>query len=138
MPAKDAFHETVINALRKDGWHIRADPMHLKWGKRDFFVDLATEKFFFANKGERHIAVGVKSIRADSAMADLEHTLGQFLIYRSILKRREPQRKLYLAVDLNTFRNIFEDDIGLLIIEDYVIPLIVFNPQTEEVIEWTL
>jgi hypothetical protein len=43
-----------------------------------------------------------------------------------------------LAVDLNTFRNIFEDDIGLLIIEDYVIPLIVFNPQTEEVIEWTL
>jgi hypothetical protein len=40
-------------------------------------------------------------------------------------------RKLYLAIDQKTFRNIFQKDVGLLVIEDYDIALIVFNTQTE-------
>ncbi|MHC5831800.1 MAG: element excision factor XisH family protein, partial [Nostoc sp.] len=41
MPAKDRYHENLKNALIKDGWTITDDPFHLKWGKKDLYVDLA-------------------------------------------------------------------------------------------------
>jgi hypothetical protein len=80
--------------------------------------------------------VEVKSFTNDSPMAALEQTLGQFLIYRSILNRREPARQLYLAISQETFQQIFEKDVGLLVVEDYDIALLVFNPHTEVIVEW--
>ncbi len=136
MPAGDAYHQTVINALRKDGWQIQADPMHLKWGRRDFFVDLSANKFYLAEKGQHRIAVEVKGFSRDSAMATLEFTLGQFLIYRSVLARIEPQRKLYLAISETDFLNILEEEIGQLIREDYSIPLLIFEENTEVIVAW--
>lgn len=136
MPAKDTFHEAVKNALEKDGWAIKADPLHLKWGKRDFYIDLAASRFYLADKGEQRIAVEIKSFTDASAMSSLEQALGQFLIYRSILKRKDPARKLYVAVNQKTFRNIFQRDVGPLVVEDYDIALVVFNIQTEVIIEW--
>ncbi len=62
--------------------------------------------------------------------------MGQLLIYRSILNRKEPARLLYLAITQEVFQNIFEKDIGLLVIEDYDIDLLVFNPLTEEIVAW--
>ncbi|WP_308189114.1 element excision factor XisH family protein [Nostoc mirabile] len=38
-PVRDRYHENVKNALIKDGWTITDDPFHLKWGKRDMYVD---------------------------------------------------------------------------------------------------
>ncbi len=136
MPAKDTFHDAVKSALEKDGWNVKADPLHLKWGKRDFYVDLAASRFYLADKGEQHIAVEVKSFTGDSAMSALEQGLGQYLIYRSILKRKDPLRKLYLAINQKTFRNVFQKDVGPLVIEDYDIALIVFNIQKEVIVEW--
>lgn len=40
MPAKDIFHNIVVTALQKDGWIITDDPLKLKWGLRELFVDL--------------------------------------------------------------------------------------------------
>ena len=136
MPAKDTFHEAVKNALQKDGWQIQADPFHLKWGKRDFYVDLAAQRFFLARKGEKRIAVEIKSFSEKSVIAALEQALGQFLLYRSILNRQEPERKLYLAISEDTFLDIFEDDVGALVVEDYAIPLLVFDHRTEVVVAW--
>ena len=136
MPAKDIFHDAVKTALTSDGWTIKADQLHLRWGKRDFYVDLAADRFYLADKGEQHIAIEVKSFTDDSAMTALEKTLGQFLIYRSILKRKDPERKLFLAVTQPVFRNIFEKDVGLLVVEDYDIALLIFDAQKEVIIEW--
>ncbi|NEN94936.1 MAG: xisH family protein [Moorea sp. SIO3I7] len=41
MPAKDIYHDTVKNALIKDGWTITNDPLSLKIGKKDIYIDLA-------------------------------------------------------------------------------------------------
>ena len=60
MPARDTYHDAVRNALVKDGWTITDDPFRLKWGERDFFVDLAAERVFAAEKGGRRIAVETK------------------------------------------------------------------------------
>ena len=41
MPARDIYHDAVKNALVKEGWIITDDPLHLKWGQKDMYVDLA-------------------------------------------------------------------------------------------------
>jgi hypothetical protein len=38
MPAKDIYHDAVINALIKDGWRIVSDPYKIKY--RDFEIAL--------------------------------------------------------------------------------------------------
>lgn len=62
MPGKDIYHDCVKNALIKDGWKITDDPLSLKIGKKDIFIDLATEKLLAAEKQGKKIAVEVKGI----------------------------------------------------------------------------
>jgi hypothetical protein len=57
MPAKDTFHDAVCNALVNDGWTITDDPLHLVWGKKDFYIDLGAERMLGAEKQGRRIAV---------------------------------------------------------------------------------
>jgi hypothetical protein len=33
MPAKDFYHNTVVEALHKDGWIITHDPYYLRIGR---------------------------------------------------------------------------------------------------------
>ena len=64
MPAKDIYHETVKNALIKDGWTITHDPLVLRWGTTDVYVDLGAEQLLAAEKNEQKIAVEIKSFVA--------------------------------------------------------------------------
>ena len=65
MPAKDIYHDTVKRALEKDGWTITKENLHLRWGRRDAYVDIAAEKVFTAEKEGRKIAVEVKSFGSE-------------------------------------------------------------------------
>ncbi len=53
MPNRDRYHDVVRRALEKDGWLITADPLRLRWGKRDMYVDLGAEKIILAVKYEQ-------------------------------------------------------------------------------------
>ena len=108
MPAKDIYHDTVKNALIKDGWTITHDPLKLQLGKRKFFVDLGAEKLIAAVKDSEEIAVEIKSFISKSEMDDLENALGQYILYENVMKVVEPNRILFLAVADNVFENIFE------------------------------
>lgn len=66
MPVRDRYHQSVKNALIKDGWTITDDPLHLKWGKRDMYVDLGAEKLIAAQKEGQCIAVAGFSLPSDS------------------------------------------------------------------------
>ncbi|MCX5935260.1 MAG: element excision factor XisH family protein, partial [Pseudanabaena sp. LacPavin_0818_WC45_MAG_42_6] len=44
MPAIDLFHNAAKQALIKDGWTITHDPLHLRWGRKDMYVDLGAKK----------------------------------------------------------------------------------------------
>jgi XisH protein len=130
MPARDRYHDQVKNALIKDGWTITDDPLHVKWGKKDMYVDLGAEQILGAEKGEQKIAVEVKSFLSHSEMADLEQAVGQYTIYHEVLLRAEPGRALFLAIDEETYDNLFKEPIGELLLESRHIHLIVFDPQT--------
>ncbi len=139
MPARDRYHENLKNALIKDGWTITDDPFHLKWGKKDLYVDLAAEKLLIAEKGTQKIAVEIKTFSGDSEVADLEQAIGQYFTYLAVMSRNYPDWALYIAVHEDIFTDIFEEEpLGKLILEDYKIPLIVFNPKREVIVRWIL
>ncbi|MFB2918321.1 element excision factor XisH family protein [Aerosakkonema funiforme] len=136
MPARDKYHDNFKNALSKDGWTITHDPLRLKWGNKDLYVDLGAEQLLTAEKAGCQIAVEIKSFGGASEMNDIENAVGQYFVYRSVLARTEPNRRLYIAVHDRIFIDIFEEAVGRLIIQDYQIPLIVFDPQMEVILRW--
>ena len=111
MPARDIYHNTVKNALIKDGWTITDDWLRLQRGK-DLYVDLSGKQFLTAQKENRKIAVMVKDFNGPSDIADLQNALGQYTLYRNIIEETEPDRTLYLAVHDETFATIFEEALG--------------------------
>ena len=76
MPAKDLYHDTVKNALIKDGWTITHDPLRLRQGNDLLYVDLGAERLLTATKKDRKIDVEVKSFASPSNIAALENALG--------------------------------------------------------------
>jgi hypothetical protein len=136
MPARDIYHDTVRNALIKDGWTITHDPLKLQLGKRKFYVDLGAEKLIGAVKDSEEIAVEIKSFVSNSEMNDLENALGQYILYENVMSVVEPNRILFLAVADNVFENVFEDTIGQLLLENEGLKVCIFNPETEEIVKW--
>lgn len=136
MPAKDIYHDTVRNALIKDGWTITADPLKLKWEETDLFVDLGAEKLILAEKDKQFIAVEIKSFVGKSKVADLENALGQYILYFDVLEESEPGRKLYLAISSSVYEKVFADSIGQLPIRKGRLLLLVFDEDTEEIEQW--
>jgi XisH protein len=136
MPAKDFYHNTLCTALIKDGWTITDDPLILKIGGRSVFVDLGAEKLIAAERGSEKIAIEIKSFLSPSPINDLENAWGQFFMYARALQRREPERRLYLAVSRSIFETLFQEEAGELLLKEPGFRIIVFDPKTEEIIQW--
>jgi hypothetical protein len=137
MPAKDIYHNCVKNALIKDDWRITHDPLSLKWGKKDMYVDLGAEQLLAAERGERKIAVEIKSFTGLSEMSDLEKAIGQYIVYHDVLAQVEPDRELYLAVSQEVASGLFEEPIGELVLRNNRVRLLVFEPEAEAIVKWT-
>ena len=136
MSRRDNLHLSLRHTLEKDGWKITDDPFSLKIGERDAFIDIGAEKIFTAEKEGRKIAVEVKSFIGNSAIADLQNALGQFIFYQDFLMEIEPERILFLAVRQNVFINLFQEPVGQKFVENKRLKLLVFDEIAEEVIEW--
>ena len=136
MPARDRCHDQFKNALIKDGWTITHDPLHVKWGTKDMYVELGAEFLIAAERDRCKIAVEVKSFLSDSEMHDLEQAVGQFTVYHEVLSRFEPDRELFVAVNEEVYTNLFEEPIGKLLVETQRIRLIVFDLHSETIRQW--
>jgi hypothetical protein len=136
MPAKDIYHDCVKNALVKDNWTITHDPLTLKWGTRDMYVDLGAQKLIAAEKAERKIAVEIKSFAGASEINELEKAIGQYIVYHDVLAETQPDRELYVAVHDEIYEGLFEEAIGKLLLRNNRVKLIVFQPQKEVILQW--
>ncbi|NEO03180.1 MAG: fatty-acid synthase [Moorea sp. SIO3I7] len=136
MPAKYIHHDTVKAALIKDGWSITDDPLILKIGTRNVLVDLGAEKLIAAERGATKIAVEVKTFMSPSPINDLEKAWGQFFLYTRIMKKREPDRQIYMAVERNSFKTLFQEEAGQLLLEEPGFRLLVFDAKIKEIIQW--
>ncbi len=136
MTAKDVFHEAVRRGLEKDQWNITDDPLELEWEEVKVKIDLAAERLIAAERGEEKIAVEIKSFIGTSAISDFHTALGQFLNYKIMLEVNEPARQLYLAVPLETYETFFQSQFAQVAVARHQLKLIVYEPVTEEIVQW--
>lgn len=136
MPARDIYHNSVKNALIKDGWTITHDPLRLSLGSKDMYVDLGAERLLAAEKAGEKIAVEIKSFIGDSEMDDLEKAIGQYVVYCAVLAEEEPDRLLYLAVSKSVLKGLFEEPLGKLVLKKYLVKVIGFDPKEEVIVQW--
>ncbi len=100
------------------------------------YIDLGAEQLLAAEKVGRKIAIEIKSFVGSSEIEDLKYALGQYVLYRNVLNQTEPERDLYLAIRKAVFRELFEEPIGQLLMENEKLQLIVFDPRSEVIVKW--
>ena len=133
MPARDSIHETVKEAVIKDGWEITDDPYVISYGDRFLFVDLGASGFIGLQQGNKQIAIEIKQFRGQSQVTDLEQAIGQYSLYRILLNQIDPERDLYLAISEATYNDIFDEPIGKLAIAEIPLKLVIVNLSTKEI-----
>lgn len=136
MSAKDRIHDAVKAALEKDGWMITDDPLYFRFGGVEVFIDLAAESLLAAEKDGERIAVEIKSFLGASAISDFHKAVGQFINYRAVLSRKEPERTLYLAVPEEAYDDFFQLAFTQIIVQDYQLKLIVCDVENEVIVRW--
>ncbi|MBD2183601.1 XisH family protein [Planktothrix sp. FACHB-1355] len=136
MPAKDIYHDAVKNALIKDGWTITADPYTIEYEDAELYADLAAEKPIAAELNGRKIIVEIKSFISPSLMRDFENALGQYILYRNLLKLNNQRYEIYLAVRDSIFDTFFQRKSIQAVVKLNEIALIVFSNEREEIVEW--
>jgi hypothetical protein len=136
MPAADRIRGIVKNALIKDGWTITADPFTLLFEELKLYVDLAAERLLALERGAEKIAVEIKTFGQPSFVYELHTAVGQFINYSTVLRHKEPDRKLFLAVSEETFNEFFTQKGTQTILTENHIHVIVVDLATEEVIRW--
>ena len=136
MPAKDKYHDSVRKALIKEGWIITHDPLRLDYGGFDFFIDLGAETVIGATKDGRKIAVEIKSFLGTSSLSDFHLAVGQFVNYRLVLKRKEPERMLYIAISQEIYESFFMTVFGQIAREEHQLKLLIFDTEGEVIRQW--
>ncbi len=136
MPARDIYHDNFKKALVKAGWTVTHDPYTITFGSKDVFVDIGAERILAAEKNNKKIAVEIKSFRGASDIRDLEMAVGQYVFYRSLLRRSEPERKLFLAVPESVFISTLNESIARPVLEDLSIAVISFDQRQEIITKW--
>lgn len=69
-------------------------------------------------------------------ITELQKAVGQYGIYRTFLKRVNPQRQLYLAVTQDVHQEFFQRSAIQEIVIDHQIKLLIFDSRTEEIVQW--
>jgi len=62
--------------------------------------------------------------------------IGQYALYRALLSRFEPERKLFLPVPYSVYVSILEEPIARPVMEDLTIACLAFDPQQEAIVKW--
>ncbi|HRI62310.1 MAG TPA: XisH family protein [Saprospiraceae bacterium] len=135
MPAKDFYHDIVRQVLEKDGWKITHDPYFMRIGRRKGYIDLGAE-MVAAERGNEKIAVEIKSFIGLSDLNAFEDALGQFLLYKPALAKKEPDRLLLLAIPNAFYTKFFDDPFFLEVAELYELKMLIFNEKDATVLSW--
>lgn len=132
MPGVDKCHEQVTRALQKEGWITRTNAFFTT-EVRDVFIDV--EAFKQRNGASQHILLAeVKCFHQQSAH-EIYTSIGQYLIYRTLLNYIENAAPLYLAVPEAIYATMF-DEIVRLTIKNSHIKMLIVNLDEERIVQW--
>ncbi|HYW19879.1 MAG TPA: XisH family protein [Nodularia sp. (in: cyanobacteria)] len=136
MPAKDIFHDAVRLALEKDSWSITHDPLSMTIDGIEFYIDVGAERLLAAEKEGHKIAVEVKSFLGKSEISEFHTALGQTLNYRSVLRKKQPERVLYLAISYEIYTEFFTIPFIQEVIAEHQLKLLIFETMKQEIVLW--
>ncbi len=136
MPQKDRVHDLVRRLLEEAGWVVTHDPLYLRLGDRKTYVDLGAETAIGAQRGDRKIAVEIKSFLGVAVMSELEKAIGQFIIYRGILSVRDPERETFVALPSDAYQSLLNNIEGQSIIASCALKMILFDDAKEVIVQW--
>lgn len=136
MPKLDIIHNSVKNALVKDGWLVTDDPYVIQYRRTTLYADLGAERPIAVERDGQKLVVEVKSFIGASKIQDLKEALGQYDIYRYLLEETVPDRKLYIAISTIAYNTFFTQDVAQLILNRHQLPIIVVDLETEEIMQW--
>ena len=136
MSAKDIIHDTIVQALLKDGWVITDDPLTIEFEDARVFIDVGAEKVIAAEREHEKIAVEIKSFIGYSTIQDMKVALGQFMIYLGFLEELEPERILWIGISQDTYMTAFQRKSIKFIVKRFQVPLLVVDTENAEVKEW--
>ncbi len=136
MAARDFFHDIVKQALIQDGWRITDDPLRIRYGGVDTYIDLGAEKLIAAEKADQKIAVEIKSFLGDSTTYEFHLAIGQYIDYRILLATIHPERRLYMAVPADVYHGFFEGAFAQLILQETSVHIVVYDTDNEEIEQW--
>jgi XisH protein len=136
--AKDIFHNHVKQILINDGWEITHDPFLVRSKNKssNFQIDLGAEKLLAAEKGIEKIVVEVKSFLNESLTTDFHNALGQYLNYKTGLRKIGEDRILFLALPKDTYEDLMKHEFLSASIEDYDVKLLVYHDVEPTIILW--
>ncbi|SRR5258708_6970941 len=133
MPAKDHYHDTVKRALIKDGWIIVQEQVYFSDNQRHIWVDLSARR----GDNETLILIEIKGFeRIASPLDALMAALGQYAVYKGMLDYLELDYPLYLVVPIAAYEGIFQAPVAQQSVRNLGVLLLVFDPETEEIVSW--
>jgi predicted RNA binding protein YcfA (HicA-like mRNA interferase family) len=136
MPALDLCHPQIVRALEKAGWQVTHNPLTLAYNPhRTVFADLELQHQ--DEDGQRTIiVVEVKCFPPHHPQTEeLYVAIGQYIVYRSILREAGITTPVYLAVPGHAYEGIFTE-LALPIIREIQLKMIVVNLSSEVIEQW--
>lgn len=135
MPNVDRYHSVVLRCLEKAGWSITKEQEYISIGthndtNRRLYIDIKAQR-----NDEQLVLIEVKGLQ-QSPVHELMELLGQYLTYRMALNYLSIEIPLYMAIPEASYENIFQHILGQEMMRRYAIPILVFDPVREEIIQW--
>jgi len=78
----------------------------------------------------------IKAFLGKSIIANLEQSIGQYVLYRLLLNKVDPAREIYLAVTDVIYDKIFSEPIGEVVINDLPLQLVIVDSDKAEIQQW--
>ena len=131
MPSSDRCLPQIKRALEKAGWFVAAEP-HLIYvpGKRNpLLADI------HATRGLNTVIIAEVKCFHDNLFNELYTAIGQYLVYRALLREINDTTPLYLAIPSHAYHGIFEIA-GRFVVKEVKINLLVVNTEKEEIEQW--
>lgn len=138
MPKLDDCHLQIVHALEKDGWIVTDSPYVLPLpgtGRRPLQIDLYAQRYG-GDQLTTIIIVEVKCFsNTSAAWDDLYSAIGQYIVYRNLLRRRGVSDTLYLAVPSHAYEGII-GQVALPIMDEIQIKMVVVDIGREVIEQW--
>ena len=136
MPAIDKCRPQFVRALQKLGWEVDPKPYTLDVdGRRRLMIDVFARQQQ-GRSWRKIIVIELKCFSDEkSELLDLYIAIGQYLIYRNLLKQRGYDYTLYLAVPRHAYEGVFQQ-LAMPLINEIDVKMIVFNLENEVIEQW--